>query len=87
MVTRTYPLWNDLMEWTGTADIGRTVNLMPPHFAKPHVRRNKSAGAGAAAIDEVVERPSMLVIPVKTEEQQELGNMTEGNQVGGMLRM
>jgi hypothetical protein len=29
----------------------------------------------------------MLVIPVKTEEQQELGNMTEGNQVGGMLRM
>lgn len=75
------------MEWTGTGDVGRTVNLMPPHFEKSYVRRNKSDGAGAAAIDEVAERPSMLVIPVKTEEQQELGNMTEGNQVGGLLRM
>jgi transposase len=41
------------------AAIGHEVRLIPPHYVKPYVRRNKSDRADAAAICEAVGRPSM----------------------------
>jgi transposase len=46
------------------------VKLMPPHYVKPYVKRQKNDMADAAAICEAGTRPSMRFVPVKTEEQQ-----------------
>lgn len=50
--------------------IGHDVRLMPPHYVKPYVKRQKNDMADAAAICEAVTRPSMRFVPVKSEEQQ-----------------
>ncbi len=50
--------------------LGHTVKLMPPHYVKPYVKRQKNDMADAAAICEAVTRPSMRFVPVKSEEQQ-----------------
>ena len=50
--------------------LGHTVKLIPPAYAKAYVRRNKNDPADAAAICEAVSRPSMRFVPVKTEQQQ-----------------
>jgi transposase len=50
--------------------IGHEVRLMPPHYVKPYVKRQKNDMADAAAICEAVTRPSMRFVPVKSEEQQ-----------------
>ena len=50
--------------------LGHTVKLIPPAYAKAYVRRNKNDPADAAAICEAVSRPSMRFVPVKTAQQQ-----------------
>ena len=49
---------------------GHRVRLIPPAYAKAYVRRNKNDPADAAAICEVVDRPSMRFVTIKTEVQQ-----------------
>ena len=50
--------------------LGHTVKLMPPHYEKPYVKRQKNDTAIAAAIYEAVARPPMRLVPPKSEEQQ-----------------
>jgi len=50
--------------------LGHSVKLMPPHYVKPYVKRQKNDMADAAAICEAVTRPSMRFVPMKSEEQQ-----------------
>jgi transposase len=50
--------------------LGHEVRLMPPHYVKAYVKRNKNDTADAEAICEAVKRPSMRFVPVKTSEQQ-----------------
>ena len=50
--------------------LGHEVRLMPPHYVKPYVKRNKNDAADAAAICEAVTRPTMRFVAVKSAEQQ-----------------
>jgi transposase len=50
--------------------MGHNVKLMPPHYVKPYVKRQKNDMTDAAAICEAVTRPSMRFVPLKSEEQQ-----------------
>jgi transposase len=50
--------------------LGHEVRLMPPHYVKAYVKRNKNDAADAEAICEAVERPSMRFVAVKTIDQQ-----------------
>src|SRR4051812_27666967 len=50
--------------------LGQTVRLMPPNYVKAYVKRNKNDANDAAAICEVVTRPSMRCVPTKSEQQQ-----------------
>lgn len=43
---------------------------MPPAYVKPNVKRGKTEAADAEAICEVVTRPTMRFVAVKTVEQQ-----------------
>ena len=43
---------------------------MPPAYVKPYVTRGKTDAADAEAICEVVTRPTMRFVPVKSREQQ-----------------
>jgi transposase len=52
--------------------LGHEVKLMPPHYVKPYVKRNKNDAADAAAICEAVTRPTMRFVSVKTTEQQSI---------------
>ena len=49
---------------------GHDVRLIPPQYAKPYVKRNKTDAADAEAICEAVARPNMRFVPIKTREQQ-----------------
>jgi transposase len=51
---------------------GYEVGLMPAQHVKPYVQTNKSDFLDAEAIAEVVQRPRMRFVPVKTEEQLDL---------------
>lgn len=53
--------------------LGHEVNLMPPSYVKPYVKRQKNDAADAEAICEAVTRPTMRFVPVKGDEQQ--GNL------------
>lgn len=56
------------------AAFGHTVRLMAPKFVTPYRqsgRRSKNDAADAAAICEAVQRPNMLFVPVKSEDQQQ----------------
>ena len=56
------------------AAFGHTVRLMAPKFVAPYRqsgRRSKNDAADAAAICEAVQRPNMLFVPVKSEDQQQ----------------
>jgi len=50
--------------------LGHEVRLLPPHYVKAYVKRNKNDVADAEAICEAVTRPSMRFVPVKSVEQQ-----------------
>ena len=52
--------------------LGHEVRLIPPQYAKPYVKRNKTDAADAEAICEAVERPNMRFVPVKSKESQGL---------------
>lgn len=52
--------------------LGHDVRLMPAHYVKPYVKRNKTDAADAAAICEAVTRPDMRFVAVKSAEQQAL---------------
>ena len=52
------------------AALGHEVRLMPPHYVKPYVKRNKNDMADAEAICEAVTRPTMRFVAPKSEEQQ-----------------
>jgi hypothetical protein len=47
-----------------------TVQLMPPSYVKPHVKRQKNDSTDAEAICEAVTRPNMRFVESKTIEQQ-----------------
>ena len=51
-------------------ELGHKVKLMPPHYVKPYVKRNKNDMADAEAICEAVTRPTMRFVSVKNTEQQ-----------------
>jgi len=51
-------------------ELGHKVKLMPPHYVKPYVKRNKNDIADAEAICEAVTRPTMRFVSVKSVEQQ-----------------
>ncbi len=50
--------------------LGHEVRLMPPHYVKAYVKRNKNDAADSEAICEAVNRPTMRFVPVKTPGQQ-----------------
>jgi len=51
--------------------LGHEVRLLPPAYVKPYVKRGRKNDAiDAAAICEAMQRPGMLAVPIKTEEQQ-----------------
>lgn len=50
--------------------LGHEVRLMPAHYVKPYVKRNKNDGRDAEAICEAMGRPTMRFVPVKTPAQQ-----------------
>src|SRR3979409_498371 len=50
--------------------LGHTVQLMPPAYVKPYVKRQKNDAADAEAICEAVTRANMRFVPTKTPEQQ-----------------
>lgn len=52
--------------------LGHNVRLMPAHYVKPYVKRQKNDAADAEAICEAVTRPTMRFVPVKTPEAQAL---------------
>lgn len=51
-------------------ELGHTVQLIPPQYVKPYVKRNKTDAADAEAICEAVAKPNMRFVPIKTKEQQ-----------------
>jgi transposase len=50
--------------------LGHTVQLMPPAYVKPYVKRQKNDAADAEAICEAVTRANMRFVETKTVEQQ-----------------
>ncbi len=61
--------------------LGHEVKLMPPHYVKPYVKRNKNDAADAEAICEAVTRPTMRFVSVKSTEQQSVLMLHRTNQV------
>lgn len=52
--------------------MGHTVKLISPQFVKPYVKSNKNDFNDAEAICEVVTRPNMRFVPVKSADQQDI---------------
>ena len=52
--------------------LGHEVKLMPPHYVKAYVKRNKNDAADAEAICEAVTRPTMRFVAVKSTAQQSI---------------
>ena len=52
-------------------ELGHAVRLLPPTYVKPYVKRGrKNDAVDAEAICEAMQRPNILSVPIKTEEQQ-----------------
>lgn len=49
---------------------GHEVRMMPAHYVKPYVKRNKTDGRDAEAICEAMSRPTMRFVAVKSEAAQ-----------------
>lgn len=77
--------------------LGHTVQLIPPQYVKPFVKRNKNDAADAEAICEAMERPNMPSVPIKNIEQQAIlsvhrarqglvkARTAQANQIRGLL--
>jgi transposase len=50
--------------------LGHGVRLMPPHYVRPYVKRQKSDAMDAEAICEAITRPRMRFVAVKSADQQ-----------------
>jgi transposase len=50
--------------------LGHEVKLMAPQHVKAYVKRNKNDGRDAEGLCEAMSRPTMLFVPVKSEQQQ-----------------
>ncbi len=50
--------------------LGHDVRLMPAAYVKPYVKRGNTDAADAEAICEVVRRPTMRFVEIKSEDQQ-----------------
>ena len=55
--------------------LGHTARLLPAHYLKAYVKRNKTDRADAAAILEAARSPDMQVVPIKTVEQQQIQSL------------
>jgi len=53
-------------------DRGFRVKLIAPQFVKPNVKSNKNDTNDAEAICEAMSRPSMRIVAIKTNEQQDI---------------
>lgn len=77
--------------------LGHTVQLIPPQYVKPFVKRNKNDAADAEAICEAVSRPNMPTVPIKNASQQAIlsihrarqgfvkARTAQANQIRGLL--
>jgi transposase len=61
--------------------LGHDVRLLPAHYVKPFVKRNKSDAHDAAAICDAMNSPSMRFVAVKSVEQQ-CARALEGTRAG-----
>ncbi len=52
------------------ASLGHTVQLIPPQYVKPFVRRGKNDRNDAEAVSEAAARPGMPSVAVRSAEQQ-----------------
>jgi transposase len=52
--------------------LGHNVRLLPAHYVKKYVRRNKTDRADAAALIEAARCADMRAVPIKTIEQQKV---------------
>ena len=50
--------------------LGHEVRMMPAHYVKPYVKRNKTDGRDAEAICEAASRPTMRFVAIKSEDAQ-----------------
>ena len=50
--------------------LGHEVRLIPPAYVKPYVKRQKNDAADVEAIFEAAQRPTMRLVPVKSEATQ-----------------
>ncbi|PMP48132.1 hypothetical protein BCS86_23955 [Vibrio splendidus] len=53
-------------------ELGHTIALIPTHYVKPFVGRQKNDANDARAICEAFSRPDIHFVPVKSVEQQDL---------------
>jgi transposase len=77
--------------------LGHMVQLIPPQYVKPFVKRNKNDVADAEAICEAMGRPNMPAVPIKNTEQQAIlsvhrarqgfvkARTAQANQIRGLL--
>jgi transposase len=76
---------------------GHSVQLIPPQYVKPFVKRNKNDAADAEAICEAMARPNMPSVPIKSVDQQAIlsvhrarqglvkARTAQANQIRGLL--
>src|SRR5258708_38655699 len=57
------------------ASLGHTVRLLPAHYVKAYVRRNKTDQADAAALIEAARCAQIREVPVKTVEAQQIQSL------------
>ena len=58
--------------------LGHNVQLIPPVYVKPFVKRQKNDANDAQAIAEAASRPTMRFVPVKTVDQQAQATLFRG---------
>jgi transposase len=55
--------------------LGHDVRLLPAHYVKAYVKRNKTDRADAAALLDAARSPDMQTVPIKTVEQQQIQSL------------
>ncbi len=59
---------------------GHTARLMPPQYVKPFVKANKNDTRDAEANAEAVQRPTLRLVPIKSETQLDLQTVHRARQ-------